>query len=119
MALPRAGKHFTALLGAGAAATALSLPLPALADKKDEPRGPIFDPEALERGAAALREINKSAHAKQVRQHAPTPHHTYTAVTSSRMQADAASPDAPPAAPAAAPHEPPAGLSVPPPAPRR
>eukprot|EP00951_Prasinocladus_malaysianus_P003208 scaffold22845_cov33-Prasinocladus_malaysianus.AAC.1 len=30
------------------------------------PRGPVFDPEALERGAQALREINKSANAKQV-----------------------------------------------------
>ena len=27
--------------------------------------GPMFDPEALERGAKALREINKSANAKQ------------------------------------------------------
>ncbi len=38
-----------------------------MAEKKaDEPRGPLFDPEALERGAKALREINKSPNAKQV-----------------------------------------------------
>jgi ATPase family AAA domain-containing protein 3A/B len=33
-----------------------------------EPRGPSFDPEALERGAKALREINKSPYAKKVSQ---------------------------------------------------
>jgi hypothetical protein len=32
-----------------------------------QPQGPLFDPEALERGAKALREINASPHAKQVR----------------------------------------------------
>ncbi|KAJ9147074.1 hypothetical protein P3X46_029277 [Hevea brasiliensis] len=32
----------------------------------EEPRGAGFDPEALERGAKALREINSSAYAKQV-----------------------------------------------------
>ncbi|KAK6237454.1 hypothetical protein QUC31_002923 [Theobroma cacao] len=32
----------------------------------DEPKGAGFDPEALERGAKALREINNSPHAKQV-----------------------------------------------------
>ena len=32
----------------------------------EEPRGSGFDPEALERGAKALREINSSSHAKQV-----------------------------------------------------
>lgn len=32
----------------------------------DEPRGAGFDPEALERGAKALREINSSPYAKQV-----------------------------------------------------
>lgn len=31
-----------------------------------EPKGSGFDPEALERGAKALREINNSPHAKQV-----------------------------------------------------
>ena len=33
----------------------------------DEPRGGGFDAESLERGAKALREINSSTHAKQVR----------------------------------------------------
>lgn len=32
----------------------------------EEPRGTGFDPEALERGAKALREINKSPNAKKV-----------------------------------------------------
>lgn len=32
-----------------------------------ETQGPLFDPEALERGAKALREINKSPNAKEVR----------------------------------------------------
>lgn len=32
----------------------------------EEPRGSGFDPESLERGAKALREINNSPHAKQV-----------------------------------------------------
>ncbi|OMO84398.1 hypothetical protein COLO4_22061 [Corchorus olitorius] len=32
----------------------------------DEPKGAGFDPEALERGAKALREINSSPNAKQV-----------------------------------------------------
>ena len=32
----------------------------------EEPKGAGFDPEALERGAKALREINSSPHAKQV-----------------------------------------------------
>lgn len=30
-------------------------------------RGPLFDPEALERGAKALKEINASPYAKKVR----------------------------------------------------
>jgi hypothetical protein len=60
-----ASKHYKAWLAAGAATLAVP-PLQAMADK-GEPRGPLFDPEALERGAAALREINKSPHAKQVR----------------------------------------------------
>ncbi len=34
-------------------------------------RGPSFDPEALERGAKALREINASPYAKKVRVQAP------------------------------------------------
>lgn len=32
----------------------------------DERKGSGFDPESLERGAKALREINKSPHSKQV-----------------------------------------------------
>ena len=34
--------------------------------ESNDTRGPVFDPEALERGAKALREINKSTNAKQV-----------------------------------------------------
>jgi len=49
---------------------ALSPAAVAFADKTDkpskQPSGPLFDPEALERGAKALREINASPHAKQV-----------------------------------------------------
>ncbi len=33
----------------------------------EETRGPSFDPEALERGAKALREINASPYAKKVK----------------------------------------------------
>ena len=33
----------------------------------EDPKGVGFDPEALERGAKALREINKSPYAKKVR----------------------------------------------------
>ncbi len=67
-ALRGASRHYRAWLAGGAAAAAACV-LPgavALAEKKDETRGPLFDPEALERGAAALREINKSSNAKQV-----------------------------------------------------
>ncbi|KAK3413921.1 hypothetical protein EUGRSUZ_I02432 [Eucalyptus grandis] len=39
---------------------------PAKPEPPEEPRGAGFDPEALERGAKALREINSSPHAKQV-----------------------------------------------------
>lgn len=55
------------LCGAVGLATGLSLPA-ALAEKKGDkdPGRPMFDPEALERGAAALREINKSPYGKQV-----------------------------------------------------
>lgn len=39
----------------------------ALADKKEDAAAKaMFDPEALERGAKSLREINKSPYAKQV-----------------------------------------------------
>jgi ATPase family AAA domain-containing protein 3A/B len=64
-------KHYRAWLigsaaaGVAAAGTAAAGLAPvALADKKDDN---FFDPEALERGAKALREINKSPYAKQVR----------------------------------------------------
>ena len=51
----------TATVGAAAVAAASGAAL------CDSPVAPGFDPEALERGAKALREINKSANAKQVR----------------------------------------------------
>ena len=65
-------------LGAKALATAgiagaFVFPSVALADKDDGGKRDnasvkaMFDPEALERGATALREINKSPYAKQVR----------------------------------------------------
>jgi len=56
-----------AMAGAIGLVSGLSVPA-ALAEKKGEkdPGRPMFDPEALERGAAALREINKSPYAKQV-----------------------------------------------------
>mmetsp|Transcript_2326 Transcript_2326/g.3513 ORF Transcript_2326/g.3513 Transcript_2326/m.3513 type:complete len:701 (-) Transcript_2326:1042-3144(-) len=50
--------------GAGLA-SALLLPGVALADKSETPKQ-VFDPEALERAAAAAREVNKSPHAKQI-----------------------------------------------------
>lgn len=63
---------------AGAAVMAVVIPGVAFADKdtttggkgkerapRDDSGRPLFDPEALERGAAALREINKSPYAKQ------------------------------------------------------
>ena len=51
--------------GAAAAAAAAGVTSAAYCDSKDA--APSFDPEALERGAAALREINKSPYAKKVR----------------------------------------------------
>ena len=50
--------------GAAAAAASAGLSGAAYCDSKDV--APSFDPEALERGAAALREINKSPYAKKV-----------------------------------------------------
>uniref|UniRef100_A0A383WCV6 AAA+ ATPase domain-containing protein n=1 Tax=Tetradesmus obliquus TaxID=3088 RepID=A0A383WCV6_TETOB len=59
----RAWVFASAAAGAAAAgAAAAGLAPVALADKKDDN---FFDPEALERGAKALREINKSPYAKQ------------------------------------------------------
>ena len=59
-------------LGAGfglAAALAAGGTSYALCDA--DTRGPSFDPEALERGAKALREINASPYAKKVRVQTP------------------------------------------------
>lgn len=67
MSFQRMSKHYRVwITGTAAAAAAASLAAvapTALADKKDDS---LFDPEALERGAKALREINKSPFAKQV-----------------------------------------------------
>ena len=68
MAVPRLAKSMRWLVAGGAGAALLPTGV-AYADKrgdKDKPQGPLFDPEALERGAKALREINASPHAKQV-----------------------------------------------------
>ncbi|KAF6259265.1 hypothetical protein COO60DRAFT_1514012 [Scenedesmus sp. NREL 46B-D3] len=70
MSFTRISKHYrvwlvaSATAGAAAVGTAAAAGLApvALADKKDDN---FFDPEALERGAKALREINKSPFAKQ------------------------------------------------------
>jgi ATPase family AAA domain-containing protein 3A/B len=60
------------VLGGAAAAAFLgsdtSLALAEGKKKDDSSAAPYFDPEALERGAKALREINASPHAKQVSQ---------------------------------------------------
>lgn len=55
------------LVGLAAGVAAPTMVLTALADKegKDSVQR-MFDPEALERGAAALKEINKSPYAKNV-----------------------------------------------------
>lgn len=54
------------LAAAAGLAAGLLLPSVAAADKEKDAVRPMFDPEALERGAKALREINKSPYAKQV-----------------------------------------------------
>ena len=51
-------------LGAGLAATLAAGSTVALCES--DKRGPLFDPEALERGAKALKEINASPFAKKV-----------------------------------------------------
>ncbi|KIY92087.1 hypothetical protein MNEG_15875 [Monoraphidium neglectum] len=69
MAVPKLGSAMRFLMAGGAGAVLLSPAGVALADKADpkkKEQGPLFDPEALERGAKALREINSSPHAKQV-----------------------------------------------------
>ncbi len=55
-------------LGLAAAAASTGVCSAAFCDDSGDkdPRGPSFDPEALERGAKALREINKSPYAKKV-----------------------------------------------------
>ncbi len=61
-----------ALLSAGGLAVAALIAPSALADKDDVSKAAaLFDPEALERGAKSLREINKSPYAKQVRSESP------------------------------------------------
>jgi ATPase family AAA domain-containing protein 3A/B len=66
MAARRAG----ALLAAAGAAALVAAPTIAMAEDKskqvEQALKTMFDPEALERGAKALREINKSPNAKQV-----------------------------------------------------
>ena len=58
-----------AAVAAGATAVAALISTPsALCEPSSSSSSNAFDPEALERGAAALREINKSPNAKQVRE---------------------------------------------------
>lgn len=65
-AVERFGAHVA--VGAGAAGAAAAAAVPTARCAKDEAKtvAPSFDPEALERGAKALREINLSPHAKNV-----------------------------------------------------
>ena len=64
-AVERFGAHVA--MGAGAAgAAAVSAPTARCAKDDAKAITPSFDPEALERGAKALREINLSPHAKNV-----------------------------------------------------
>ena len=51
---------------AAAGLAAASLAAGGIAYCERDVKGPSFDPEALERGAKALREINSSPHAKKV-----------------------------------------------------
>lgn len=66
------GKSFGSLFGLSSTAPAPEMPAPAQ-EQQEKPRNDVprtsaagFDPEALERGAKALREINASVHAKNV-----------------------------------------------------
>jgi ATPase family AAA domain-containing protein 3A/B len=73
MSVPGMARRYRGLVLGGAAAAAFlgSDSSVALADDKkkaDASAAPYFDPEALERGAKALREINASPHAKQASQ---------------------------------------------------
>ncbi|KAI8463565.1 MAG: hypothetical protein J3K34DRAFT_526885 [Monoraphidium minutum] len=65
MAFPRLGRGMRYLAGGAAGAALLPAAGVALADtKKDKKSDSYFDPEGLERGAKALREINTSPNAK-------------------------------------------------------
>lgn len=70
MSIPGMARRYHSWVVGGAAAAAVwvgSGNSVALAEgKKKDDASPYFDPEALERGAKALREINASPHAKQV-----------------------------------------------------
>ena len=72
-----------ATVGVGGVAYAVgTIGIAACADDKAPPT-PSFDPEALERGAKALREINASPHAKKVRDEvAPRPGRKYVRLSS-------------------------------------
>jgi ATPase family AAA domain-containing protein 3A/B len=72
--LPAGGKILAAGLGLSLGYAAAPITVFADKEKKNE-RANLFDPEALERGAKALREINSSPYAKQVGQ-APHSHQT-------------------------------------------
>lgn len=66
MAVPRMARSFRWALAGGAAGAALLPTGVSLADKKADASGAL-DPEIYERAAKAVREINSSPHAKQVR----------------------------------------------------
>lgn len=66
MAVNRIGRGARLWLASGVAAAAVTTAAAAQAEKKKDDVAGMFDPEALERGAKALREINSSPHAKQV-----------------------------------------------------
>lgn len=66
MAVPKLARGMRWLVVGGASAALLSPVGVAYAEKADKKSTNLFDPEALERGAKALREINQSPHAKQV-----------------------------------------------------
>lgn len=73
MSVPGMARRYRGLVLGGAAAAAFlgsdtSVALAESKKKDDSSAAPYFDPEALERGAKALREINASPHAKQASQ---------------------------------------------------
>jgi ATPase family AAA domain-containing protein 3A/B len=66
MAFKQFAQRAVVLVGSGAFAAG-AFQTVALADKAEEAaRNNLFDPEAYERAAKAVREINKSPYAKQV-----------------------------------------------------